>query len=1113
MKRHYLTEWLLLGALLSALGGFVAHTLYSDYREVEAFEQERLSGQVRVLRDNLTLQLSSVNQILSSIVDELETWKGQADGLDRANVRLKAFVQAMPVVRTLLILDAQGVVVAGNRPEVLGTGFFERAYFQAPLRAPDADTLYVGPPFTTALGVWALNVVRMVPGPEGEFDGVVSATINPDFFKIIFDSVRYAPDMWVSAAHGEGQHFLTIPEHMTRPAQDLLRADALATPSVNADESGGVVHFRDHGMMVALSAMQPSSLNMDYPLLVWLGRDLDALYASWKAYVFTLGGLFALLTAASVLVLWADQRRRAHVAASMAAADEALRQKSVELERFFNVSLDLLCIADVHGRFIRLNPEWEKVLGYPLSELEGRPYLDFVHPDDVDQTQAASTHLNSQQDVLFFENRFRARDGSYRWIEWRSKPQGEIIHSAARDVTERKRTEQALAQAVARYRGIFERAVTGIAFADETGSIITFNDSFAHLLEYPGGELIGMNFSRFTHPDDISLEVEFFKEIMGGEREDYRLEKRYLTRSGRVVWADLSVAAIRDEQGRVVNFVGMVVDISDRKQVEADLVQAKEAAETAFKTKSTFLANMSHEIRTPLNAVIGLTQLCLETQLNPPQRDYLQKVLRSSRMLLRILNDILDYSKIEAGRLVLEQRFFALNEVLDQLSALMEAPVKEKGLDLSFLVEPNVPRSLVGDSLRLEQALSNLLSNAVKFTERGGVELRVGLVGRDAEQVRLRFAVKDTGIGIKPEERERLFTVFTQADASTTRKFGGTGLGLTISKFLAEMMHGDLDFESVPGRGSTFVLTANFQSVAETELGQPSASFTATNLPDIRTLVESIRGARILLVEDDVINEEVAREYLQQAGLRVTVAHNGLEAVQAVQAVFEDAKAVKDVDRPHRFDAVLMDVQMPVMNGLEATRRIRAAEVQGSRFNGSTVGETADDGIGVGAHCGAPDGVAPIATHADDTTETTVNREPYDREPHIPIIAMTAGAMAQDREECLAAGMDDYLSKPIEQHKLFAVLAKWIAVANSTDIQNIPDALGEPDAEVALAILDRMIRLVEGGDLVEEAVLERLERALAGEERALMEEVRRCLERFDYESAFAVLQAMRTAVS
>ncbi|WP_051822596.1 PAS domain-containing hybrid sensor histidine kinase/response regulator [Desulfonatronum thiodismutans] len=522
-----------------------------------------------------------------------------------------------------------------------------------------------------------------------------------------------------------------------------------------------------------------------------LGTVLTALggfitfHVSWREHLFALGGLFALLAVASVLVLAESQRRRTCVATRMSAADEALRKRNVDLERFFSVSLDLLCIADVHGRFIQLNPEWEKVLGYPLSELEGRPYLDFVHPEDVDRTLAAGARLAAQQDLLFFENRLHSRDGSYRWIEWRSKPQGGIIYAAARDVTERKRIEEAL-------------------------------------------------------------------------------------------------------------------------------VQAKETAETASKAKSAFLANMSHEIRTPLNAVIGLTQLCLETQLESRQRDYLQKVLRSSGMLLNILNDILDYSKIEAGRLVLEQRVFALNEVLDQLSALIEASIKEKGLTLSLQVEPDVPRSLVGDSLRLEQALANLLGNAVKFTERGGVELHVSLEGRDAHQVRLRFAVKDTGIGIKPEERERLFSIFTQADASTTRKFGGTGLGLAISKLLAEMMNGDLDFESVPGQGSTFVLTAILQPAPETEPDQPIASFSAANPPDI---------------------------------------------------------------------------------------------------------------------------------------------------------------------------------------------------------SSVTDDSGEPDAATALEILERMIRLVESGDLVEEVMLKRLSQALAGKEQVLLDEARHCLEHFDYESASAVLQAMRTAVS
>ena len=337
------------------------------------------------------------------------------------------------------------------------------------------------------------------------------------------------------------------------------------------------------------------------------------------------------------------------------------------------------------------------------------------------------------------------------------------------------------------------------------------NEKFCTTVGYTREELLAKSFQDVTHPEDVAAEVEEYTRLMRGETPSYSMEKRYIRKDGSLVWMDLSVSLQRDAAGRPDYAIAIIQDISDRKRLEGELRQAKEAAEAANRAKDGFLANVSHEIRTPMNAILGMTELALDTPLTEDQRQCLQTVKSAGDSLLGLINDLLDFSKIEAGKLELDLADFSLRAALGDTLRALALRADKKGLELACHVQPDVPLALVGDAGRLRQVLINLIGNAIKFTERGEVVVRVEVAGYTPDgEVTLRFAVSDTGIGIPRDKQEVVFRAFEQEDASTTRKYGGTGLGLTIAARLAALMGGNLSVKSEPGRGSTFTFTARF---------------------------------------------------------------------------------------------------------------------------------------------------------------------------------------------------------------------------------------------------------------------------------------------------------------
>ena len=528
------------------------------------------------------------------------------------------------------------------------------------------------------------------------------------------------------------------------------------------------------------------------------------------------------------------------------------------------------------------------------------------------------------------------------------------LFGVLQDVTERERLLRAAQTNERRYRLLAENTGDVITRVKMDGSSKYISPAIQQLLGWTFEEMSGQS-TDYVHPEDGHLVLGAIgKAVKTGE--PTRLEHRAVHKNGSVVWVECTFKALRDENGHVDDVVVVIRDMTQRKALEAEVLEAKETAEAAARVKSEFLANMSHELRTPLTSVIGFSGLLQGSEALPDEeRTYVERIATASEALLGVINDILDYSKLEANAIEMDPEPFQVAALVDGAAAIVEGQCVAKGLSLKVVAEAAMPEVLTGDAGRLRQVMLNFLSNAVKFTGKGGVTLRVGGRPESDGRWRLRVAVTDTGIGIPAEKIELLFQRFSQADASTTRVYGGTGLGLAISRRLIEIMGGEIGVDSQPGEGATFWF--------EVPLVQGGALGALAGGEDEMAASGGLVGGRILMADDAPGNRELVSAILRGLGLEIDTVCDGAEAVQAMQT--------------GSYDLVLMDVHMPVMDGLTATREIR-------RMQAGTGHRT-------------------------------------------PILALTANVQADQVARCLDSGMDGHLAKPIQIPELAGALAHWLA--------------------------------------------------------------------------------------
>jgi two-component system, sensor histidine kinase and response regulator len=555
-------------------------------------------------------------------------------------------------------------------------------------------------------------------------------------------------------------------------------------------------------------------------------------------------------------------------------------------------------LKDSNSRYLSCNSSFARELGLEPAQVFGRTDYDLF------PAPLAEKRLQDDARVLAAgepEERDEQRERDHAWVSKALMPlkddSGQVcgLLGILTDITSRKRAEEQLRESEERFRTTFEQAAVGICHLTLGGGVIRINRRYCEILGYSQAELLGQTLEGIIHPEDLASQGDNEDRLLRREIESFSTEMRHLRKDGSLVWVNLSMSLVHDPQGEPKYFAGVIEDVTAKHEAEA-LRQERDLVQASSRAMSQFLANMSHEIRTPLNAVIGLGRLALKTELSAKQRGYLEKICSSSRSLLDIINDILDFSKIEAGRVELEQTDFSLAEVLKTVSDLFGPKAQDKGVGYRVQLAPELPETLLGDPLRLAQVLNNLIGNAVKFTEKGEVVVDVRPAHREGAGVAVRFSVQDTGVGLTPEQMEKIFIPFTQADSSTTRRYGGTGLGLSISSQLVELMGGGLGVESVPGTGSSFSFTVSFGLPApELQQGPPRD-------PELRLL-------RLLVLESD----PAACDRLSQSLAGMPFSQEFAASPQA--ALF----ALRRVARPGElpFDLVLIDEASAGSAGLE----------------------------------------------------------------------------------------------------------------------------------------------------------------------------------------------------
>ncbi len=624
----------------------------------------------------------------------------------------------------------------------------------------------------------------------------------------------------------------------------------------------------------------------------------------------------------------------------------------IKLEKFFEMSLDMICIADMKGYFKKINPAFTKILGWTETELLEKSFIDLIHPHDVENTYKELEKLSSGKKTLDFTNRYRTKNGRYILLDWVANPDMESgeVFAIARDITfltkiiadfevfssEKEQLNQALNES------------TIVSITDQNGKIKFVNDAFCEISKYSREELIGNDHHILNSGFHSS---EFFNNLWKtlAKGKIWKGEIKNIAKDGSVFWVDTTVVPFVDNNNQSVRNIFIRHDITQRVLLEEALRKSKEEIEKSSQIKEQFLANMSHEIRTPLNAIIGFSEILINSKLNIEQKENVGIISMAGETLMRIINDILDFTRIESGNIILEKNPLNLFLILEYVKKIFSKSAEEKNIELKVFTDNDIPSNIVGDPVRITQILVNLVGNAIKFTNNGKVTIYCNLQSKKDGIYNIEFKIKDTGIGIPEEKLELIFERFVQAEDNTSRKYGGTGLGLSITKTLVELFGGKIFCKSIFGKGSEFTVLIPFEKTGDDS---------AEEIENIDQL-DIDPKVKILLVEDHVLNQKLTDKIITTAGSKLDIAENGKAAISMLEK--------------QTYDIILLDLQMPEMDGYATADYIRNV----LKLN-------------------------------------------------VPIIAMTANALQGEKEKCLRAGMDDYISKPFKAPDLIHTINSFL---------------------------------------------------------------------------------------